>query len=570
MQKGFCNPANEDFRGIVLSSWREEVTGNTMRRLFAKMKRLKPHLRELNKRQYADISKRRDVEKERLLRADLLALERAETSFYQPIAKDQWLKEGYIGTKFFHSTAMENKKRNTIRLLKDASGKRLETFEEMSTEMVNFYIGLIGTSNPDVRGSLVEHLKELVHYDLPSGAAEELEKEVSDAEIKDVLFKQGNDKSPDPDGYSEILFFERLPAFNVTAIVLIPKALNTCLAKIFRPISYCYVIYKTVTRILVMRLALYFTEMISPNQSAFIKGRSIVENTLLAQELIKGSYGLLETFRGWIRACVTTFKFQFLLMQVWSDVLVKLGIMRFLGSILSAEGFPFLIFVLLMTCSFFVTVPLILCLGLRVLEQFYVMSRLKLNVAKTDFFASGIDNPILREMQVATSFKLGILPVRYPGVPSVTRKLSEKECFPLLEKIRGELGSDRGGLLAWKIEQMYMYFWEGSDEPAKEARVRWQQECLMKFEEGLGIRNLLCSNKTCSLLLVRNILNGDKSLWIASVGEYAFKGEDFWRVECKPHFSWTLRKVLRLRREAKALFEEVVNRVWLIAGGLEC
>lgn len=49
-------------------------------------------------------------------------------------------------------------------------------------------------------------------------------------------------------------------------------------------------IYKTITKILTNRMNPLLDTLISPDQSAFVKGRSITDNFLLAQELIRG-YG---------------------------------------------------------------------------------------------------------------------------------------------------------------------------------------------------------------------------------------------------------------------------------------
>ena len=43
------------------------------------------------------------------------------------------------------------------------------------------------------------------------------------------------------------------------------------------------------------------------------------------------------------------------------------------------------------------------------------------------------------EIQQQTGFKLGKLPVRYLGVPLVTKRLIEKDCEPLVEKITAKV-----------------------------------------------------------------------------------------------------------------------------------
>lgn len=137
--------------------------------------------------------------------------------------------------------------------------------------------------------------------------ATDLIKPVTVEEVRIVVFQLKPYKALGPDGVQAAVFHRYwnlmqndivylvqdffagrcdLAAINSTYVSLIPKVDNPETFKDFRPIGLCNVVYKIISKVLVNRMQCLMESLISPFQNAFIKGRLISDNILMASELM--------------------------------------------------------------------------------------------------------------------------------------------------------------------------------------------------------------------------------------------------------------------------------------------
>lgn len=209
---------------------------------------------------------------------------------------------GDRNTKYFQAYASERKKKNWIHTLRREDGVEVIGEEGIKDLITNYFSTLFTPVAGADANEILNHINPKVTAQMNAFLTTEFTTE----EVKAALDSIGDLKAPGMDGLPAIFYKHYwqligdsvaievlqvlrggcMPAgWNDTLVVLIPKVQNPETLKDLRPISFCNVVYKLVSKVLANRLKNILGEVISPNQSAFVPGRLISNNTILAYEM---------------------------------------------------------------------------------------------------------------------------------------------------------------------------------------------------------------------------------------------------------------------------------------------
>lgn len=230
-----------------------------------------------------------------------------QESLWNQRSRVNWALFGDRNSKFFRATAINRKKRNTIRAIHNDQGDWLTEASEVRQAFVSHFRSIFQkTQTIDVSTALPQDLlRELPQ--IPDYAHQFLCAEPTEQEIRAVLNMLGPHKAPGPDGFNAKILQDNWDCFGPMVVrevlgffstgvmsryvarsnlVLVPKSENASKVEHYRPISVCNVIYKVITKIISLRLKPYIGGCISSSQLAFVPGRDISDSVVLMREII--------------------------------------------------------------------------------------------------------------------------------------------------------------------------------------------------------------------------------------------------------------------------------------------
>nr|GEX46643.1 hypothetical protein [Tanacetum cinerariifolium] len=502
---------NDRFNGVVNEGWAIRVSGFYMFQMVQKLNALKKPLRKFlydKGNLHTNVSRHRaDLDRvQSALDSDpfnvslreeevttIVAFNDAlimEERFLKQKAKIEWLKEGDSNSAYFHKAIKSRVSRSKIDVVTDANGVVFQN------EKVSLYMLTVDDALNMVRV-------------------------ISDQEVKEAMFSIGNDKSPGPDGYTTAFFKEAwdtvrsdvtyvmreffvngrlLNEINHTIIALIPKVKAPARVNDYQPISCCNVIFKCISKIIANRIKESLKALISPNQSAFVPGRSIADNILLTQEIMHNYH----MDRG-VARCAFKVDIQKAYDTVdWAFFKEKRGLRQ------GDPPFPYLFALVMEVLNQFTyhrycsKLDLInLCFAddlflfahgdvnsvtviIEALDEFQCASGLIPSLPKsTSYFCNVLNFTKLAILEILP-FEEGRLLVKYLGVPLVSSRLIFRDCKEIIEKVQNLFILPTRVLL--DIEQLMRGFlWCQKGVSKGKAKVSWEVVCLLKDKGGLAV-----------------------------------------------------------------------------------
>ncbi|KAK2397838.1 hypothetical protein QL285_059374 [Trifolium repens] len=433
-------------------------------------------------------------------------------------ARSKWLKEGDSNSRFFHNCIKARKRSNNFKALRTASGW-VEGPVLVRREVVSFFKNHFQNDDwhrPTLDGIVFPVLSEVEVEGLTALFTME--------EITEAVRECDGAKSPGPDGFNfafikefwdllkgdvHIMFDQfhgnsRLPkGMSSFFLTLIPKVSSPQSLGDFRPISLLGCLYKLVAKVLTARLAKVIGALIPNSQSAFIKGRQLVDGVVVVNEVIDFAkkfkreclifkvdfekaydsvnwgfldymlrrFGFGDKWCAWMKACVCSGNmsilvngspteeisiqrglkqgdplapFLFLIVAEGLGGLMRTAVERdrFKPFLVGREGLPVSI-LQYADDTLLIGEPSVENLWAikAILRGFEMASGLKVNFWKSCLFGVNVSNDFLDMASDFLNCRVGLLPFKYLGLPVGANPRLSSTWAPLVDSFRKRLGS---------------------------------------------------------------------------------------------------------------------------------
>lgn len=317
----------EGFGDLVRSNWSQPISTGGMLGFALKLRRLKICLKTWNREVFGNIVDRvkeledavfqkehiydstsspSDREELHRAKAELLSRLKEREEFLRQKSRMRWLTDGDSNSAFFHATIRGRNARHGIYKIAGPDGEWITEPSLIAGEAIRFFSSIFAAEIIPDQEEAQSHFLDFIPSLISPEDNASLLAPITLSELQGVVFGLSSDSAPGPDGFSgrfftkfwdlissELLdavtdFLAGAPMPKAVASVfltLIPKKLSVVSFTDYRPISLCNFLNKVFTRLLTGRLKPLLPNLISSEQSAFLPGRDISDNILLAQDL---------------------------------------------------------------------------------------------------------------------------------------------------------------------------------------------------------------------------------------------------------------------------------------------
>ncbi|XP_074317710.1 uncharacterized protein LOC141653760 [Silene latifolia] len=399
-----------------------------------------------------------------------------------------------------------------------------------------------------------------------------------------IFFDTPVDKSPGPDGYTSAFFKDSWDVIGEDVCAAIKDFFST--GKLLNQINATNIT-------LILKLAQVLPDIISDNQGAFIKGRSIIENVLIRQDIVKlynrKAVSLRCLLKIDLQKAYDTVEWNFVeqLLQglQFPDAFIH-RVMTYIKStsvslclnesifgyfkgkrglrwpfqyhpLCKATKLNHLMFAddLLMFCKGNTASIMLL---LRAFSSFSRASGLTMNSSKSEVYYNGVGQQLKDDIQQATGFVEGSMPFRYLRVPIKAGRLTKSECNTITEKMVSRIRSlgarklsyaGRVVLINSVLNTLYSY-WASIFLLPKSIIKRIESICRNYLWDGTAEYHRV------PLIAWDKIYGKADRLWIRWVNQVYLKGRNWHDYEPPADVAWSWKSICKVKNLMKARYTD--------------